>query len=175
MGAGSSRKINIYIAIPAFITYTLDYWGTVCSGRMRRRDYLYTTILEFLKELWCQLNLWREEGLEQVVIPGGTAELTHKGLVGEEEKRETKAGRERLGQWNGPRPQDRWSPAAGCSIKWPPGKLWRTLRTRLRQFLPRWHWQTEADRARHHIIRNILLEMWPCGWWSWGPTSYKDE
>lgn len=44
MGAGSSRKINIYIAIPAFITCTWDYWGTVCNGRMRRRDYLYTTI-----------------------------------------------------------------------------------------------------------------------------------
>lgn len=110
MGAGSSRQINIHIAIPAFITCALDYCGTVRSGRMRRRDYLYTTILEFLKELWCQLNLWRGEGLEQAVIPGGTAELTHKGLVGEEGKREAKAGRERLGQWNGPRPQDRVKP-----------------------------------------------------------------
>lgn len=52
--------------------------------------------------MWCHLNLWRGEGLEQVVIPGGAAELPHKGLVGEEGKRETKAGREKPGAMEWP-------------------------------------------------------------------------
>lgn len=69
-----------------------------------RRGYLCIRGLRSLEETGFELNRGGGEGPEQGVIPGGAAEITHRGLVGEERLRETQGP----GQGESQRAEAQW-------------------------------------------------------------------